>query len=413
MRPPVPEATVRYGSPNACTICHTEAGAEWAQRQVTRWNKATTQPRYLRLAAFVDEARRGDWRNLGQMLAYVQTKSRDEVVAGSLVRLLRGCASTSKWPVLVGVLESDPSPEVRAAAAESLGAHLTDTTIRALLKATKDDCRLVRVRAAASLAPIDTRQLQLVVDGQPLVTDLRQAVEAALKELMQSLTARADQPASHFNLANVLAAQGRTSEALAEYRTAIRLQPEFVPAYVNMAFAYNARGAPAEAEKCLTEALKREPDSAVILMNLGLLFGETGRLEKAEASFRRAWAIDATSAVVAYNLAVILADRRPMEALSFAERASSLSPEEPRYAYAYAFQLSKVDQDDKAVTILRGVIGRGPSTAEPYTLLGQILEKRQRNAEAADVYLQGSRNPRLSAAQRQSFLTSAERTRRR
>ena len=407
MRPPVPAATVRYGSPNACSICHADQGAEWAQQQVVRWKKASRQPEYLRQASLVDEARRGDWRNVARMLAYIQTKDRDEVVAGSIIRLLQGCGARSKWPALVNVLATDPSPLVRAAAAEALGSHLTDETLPALLKATEDDYRLVRVRAAASLASIDARRLEVVVGGRPLVTGLRQAVDGATRELLEGVTARADQPSSHFNLANILMAQHRTREALAAYRTAINLEPGFVPAYVNMAFAFDALGASADAETCLNEALKREPNSALILTNLGLLFAETGQLSKAESSFRRAWAIDATSAVVAYNLSVLLADTQPLEALAFAERASSLSPDDQRYAYAYAFQLTRLEQTNRAATILRGLIDRGPSTAAPYILLGQILEGAHRDAEAAAVYLNGANNPRLPKEQRRSFLESA------
>jgi tetratricopeptide (TPR) repeat protein len=413
LRPPVPEGTLRYGSPNACNLCHTEKDAAWAQRQVVRWDKATRQRSYLRLAEWIDQARRRDWRNLDRMLAYLGTKGRDEVVAASLVRLLRGCPSSSKWSVVAKTLEHDPSPLVRAAAAEHLGGSLTESTIRALLKATKDDCRLVRVRAAASLASVDLRRLDIIVDGRPLIANPPRAVDSAMDELMAGLTVRADQPASHFNLANVLAAQGRTSEALDAYRTAIRLQPDFVPAYVNMAFAFNARGASADAEKCLTEALKREPNSALILTNLSLLFAGTGRLDRAESSFRRAWAIDATSAVVAYNLAVLLADTQPLEALTFAERAASLSPNDQRYAYAYAFQLTRLEQTNRAVTILRGLINRGPSTADSYMLLGQILERAHKNADAAAVCLKAADNPRLPEEQRRSFLESAARLRKR
>ncbi len=413
MRPPVPEATVRYGSPNACNICHADQGADWAQRRVKQWGKATRQPAYLRSAAFIEQARRKDWRNLPQMLACLQTESRNEIFAVSLVRLLRGCPSASKWPVLAGLLEHDPSPLVRAAAAEHLGGSLTAETIPALAKAVRDDSRLVRVRAAAGLAPIDARRLEVTADGRHLVTGLQQAVERATGELLAGMTARGDQPASHFNLANILAAQGRTAEALSAYQTAIKLQPDFVPAYVNMAFIYHAEGASGEAETCLMEALKREPRNALILTNLGLLVGEGGRWTEAESFFRQAWAIDQTSAVVAYNLAVIQADARPKEAASFAEKAFALSPDNARYAYAYAFQLDKAGQTRAAEDVLKKQVERGPSTAETFMLLGQILEREKRTEEAAAVYLKAANDPLFPEAQRRSFSESADRVRKR
>jgi len=62
MRPPVPAATLKYKSPNACNLCHTDKDADWAQKQVSQWGKDTRQKQYLRLADFVDQARREDWR---------------------------------------------------------------------------------------------------------------------------------------------------------------------------------------------------------------------------------------------------------------------------------------------------------------------------------------------------------------
>jgi tetratricopeptide (TPR) repeat protein len=385
----------------------------WAQCQVVNWNKATRQALYLRMAEWIDQARRRDWRNLDRILAYLETNGRDEVVAVSFIRLLKGCPSSSKWRVLAKILEHDQSPLVRAAAAEHLGGLLNETTLPLLLRATKDDYRLVRVRAAASLASIDLRKFDIIVDGQPLVLNPRQTVEAAINELMAGLSVRADMPASQFNRANILAAQGRTSEAIDGYKMAIRLQPDFIPAYVNMAFAFNGRGDSIEAEKCLNEALKWNPNSALILTDLGLLCAESGQTDKAESSFRRAWAIDATSSVVAYNLGVLLADRRPLEALTFAERAYALSPSEERYVYAYAFQLKKLKHTDRSIAILRELVDRGPARPDSYALLGQIFEEAHRSADAAAVYLKAAGNPRLPEERRRYFLESAARLRKR
>ncbi len=411
MRPPVPQATLKYRSPNACNICHADKGAVWAQRQVVRWNMATRQARYLRLASFVDQARRRDWRNLDQILAYVRTKDRDEIIAGSLVRLLRGCDAAAKWPVLIGVLEKDSSPLVRAAAAEGLGGHLNDETLRVLLKAVKDDYRLVRVRAAASLAGIDARRPGDAAAGEPLAADARRDFEQAMEELIQGMSARPDHPATHYNLGNLHMEQGRVDEALAAYRKALGLDPDFVPAYINMAFAYNASGRNADAEQCFLEALKREPDNGLVLTNLGLLYGETGQVDKAESAFRRASILDPKSAVAAYNLAVLLAAKAPMESLSLFEKAASLSPDEPRYAYAYAFHLSRLDRTGRAVAVLRGQVARNTSNGDVYTLLGQLLENSGDIKGAVEVYTKASASPNLPESLRRAFLADAERAR--
>ncbi len=129
MRPPTPAATLKFKSPNACNLCHKDKDAAWADQQVRQWHKEDYQKPVLERAALVDAARRGDWRPLGAILAYIGSKDRDEIVAASLVRLLHGCNSPAKWPVVIQALREDPSPLVRAAAAQTLEGYATPESL--------------------------------------------------------------------------------------------------------------------------------------------------------------------------------------------------------------------------------------------------------------------------------------------
>ena len=411
MRPPVPAATLKYKSPNACNLCHADQDADWAQKQVSEWGKDTRQNQYLRLADFVDQARREDWRHLDQILAYIQTEDRDEIVTSSLIRLLRACDSHKKWSVLIKVLGNDPSPLVRAAAAEALNGYLTNESLKALLQAVNDDFRLVRVRAAASMAAIDPQQLQVVVGGLLYIDNLRPNFERALSELMEGMTARPDHYASHYNLGNIYMDQRKFDQARASYQTAIKLRPDFVPSYVNIAFAYNEMGQKEKAEQSFQEALKREPDNVLVQTNLALLLGERGRTRDAEAAFRRVLILDPNSATAAFNLAVILAEQKPQESVSFAEKAFSLRPDEPKYAYTYAFYLHKSDRTDQAIEVLQEMVDRQTPYADAYVMLGQFYEQKENLKEAIEVYLKAAGNMNLSEIQRRSFSSKAKQIR--
>ena len=146
MRPPLPAATMAFGSPNACNLCHRHKDAAWADKQVRSWHKRDYQAPVLHVAGLVSEARKGDWSRLPAMLEYVQDKARDEVFANSLVRLLSGCQDPKRWPVLLDRLKNDPSPLIRSSAAEGLSSRLTPEVISALAAATRDTVRVVRVR---------------------------------------------------------------------------------------------------------------------------------------------------------------------------------------------------------------------------------------------------------------------------
>ena len=69
---------------------------------------------------------------------------------------------------------------------------------------------------------------------------------------------RLDYAEAHYNLGNALYDQGKPDEAIAEYRTAIRLKPDFAVAHYNLGLALRAQGnlveAIAEFRKALEDA---------------------------------------------------------------------------------------------------------------------------------------------------------------
>ncbi len=159
MRPPMPSATIAYKSPNACNQCHADHDAPWADQWVRKWYPRDYQAEPLRRAALLDAGRKNDWKRLAEMLADVQNKQGDEIYRNSLVRLLRGCNDAKKWPVLIAALKDD-SPLVRASAAAALDGYLTLESVAALLRATADPVRLVRIRAAAALASVPAERIE-------------------------------------------------------------------------------------------------------------------------------------------------------------------------------------------------------------------------------------------------------------
>ena len=92
----------------------------------------------LERAALIAAARKGDWTKLPDILAYLSRPDREEIQTVSLVRLLANCPPDDKWPVL-RKLTDDPSPLVRASAAEALGERLDQANAGALIKAAGDD----------------------------------------------------------------------------------------------------------------------------------------------------------------------------------------------------------------------------------------------------------------------------------
>jgi Flp pilus assembly protein TadD len=68
---------------------------------------------------------------------------------------------------------------------------------------------------------------------------------------------------THNGLGYVLARQGRTDEAMKEFRKAIEASPHFTPAYNNLAEALAGQGKLEEAASYYERSLEQRPSAAV------------------------------------------------------------------------------------------------------------------------------------------------------
>ncbi len=379
MLPPTPALTMAFASPNACNLCHKDKAPQWADEWVREWRKRDYQAMVLHRAGLINAARTRDWSKLPGMLDYLTRKDRDEVFAASLIRLVRASGDPRVIPALSTAIK-DPSPLVRAAAAEVLQNVPTKESLQALVQAAGDDYRLVRVRAAASLAGY--RNL-------PLADADKKKVEAANKEYLASILSRPDQWNSHYNLGNYYLDRGDFKEAVASYETALKMEPRGVLAIVNLAMAHARMGENRKAAEWLRKALDVAPDNAAANFNMGLLMAEENDLSAAEKHLRAALKADPQMAQAAYNLCLILSKDRIDEALDLCRKAAEIRPDQPRYAFTLAFYRKQRGDLTGAAGVLQELMTRFPTYADAYLLLGGVYEEQGNRDEAERLYLQG------------------------
>jgi Tfp pilus assembly protein PilF len=395
MRPPMPSATIRFGSPNACNMCHTDKSPEWADKKVRRWHQDDYQAETLKLGEWVRQLRRGDWTGLAEVLAYLQSAERDEVFANSMIRLLRSCPDTAKVPVLVEVLKSDPSPLCRSSAAMALAGFLIDAdVIAAVADATGDPFRLVRMRAAETLSTVGSEQIPAAKSVQ---------VQKATDEYLAAMMARPDDAAGHFNLGNYYMNQNKVTRAIDYFENAARLRPDFTPTYLNVSIAYNQIGRNDTALEALDTALSYEPTAAPAHLNRALLLAEMGRMDESEKAFRETLKYDPQSAAAAYNLAVLTAGKDPKEALKWSRKAAELAPDNAKYAYTAAFYAYQFGYINEAIGILNKQVAQKTDYADAYVLLANIHIRKSQVDEAVRIYQAAADNPNLPASVRQQF----------
>ena len=364
MRPPTPAATVAFQSPNACNSCHSDKDAAWADKQVRLWHRHDFQAPVLKTATLVDAARKGDWSQLPDILAYINDPEHDAFFTAGFIRLLAQCSDLRKIPVLRNAL-ADPSPLVRSAAAESLGfaSNVDKDTLQDLIAAAADNYRVVRVRAAGALAAFPNLEFH---------GETKASVNKATDEYLLALTARPDNWDGHFNLGNYYQGRNRPQEALAEYELASKFEPRAIQPLVNAAMVHARLGEMTKTEEKLNQALSIAPDNAAIHYNLGLLFAEQNRLADAETHLRASWVADPQLAGAAYNLSIILSNDKLEEAIRLGKRAVELRPNVVRYAYSLAIFLHRKGDTDEATRVLETAIERNPGNSELQVLLQKI-----------------------------------------
>jgi len=393
MLPPTPRATIEFKSPNACNICHTEKDAVWADKWVGKWYRKDYQKPALRRARLIDAARKNDWSKLPEILAYIKSPSAGEIYKASFLRLLGSCEDEKIWPVIRSAA-GDSSPLVRTAAVDMLSLRPDPENRNVLLKAVRDDYRVVRMRAAAALSQYPRPPVESLNDEH---------VKKATREYLDSLTARPDDSYSHYNLGNYLFARGELEKALAAYEKAIALRSDNIMALVNAALLSARLGRSDKAETLLERALSVDPENAVANFNFALLTAERGELAEAEKHLRKALKSDPRFAAAAYNLGVLLARRGSEEALEWCRKAAEWAPAQPRYAYTFAYYLAEAGYNEEAESALRRLIERHPSYAEAYTFLGHLLEKRGAFDEAVDLYRTALNRTDIPAPERARF----------
>ncbi len=395
MRPPMPSATIKFGSPNACNMCHKKKSPEWADKHVRRWHKDDYQAETLKLGTWIQQLRQRNFSSLKEIMSYLQSSERDEIFANSMIRLLRSCSQEELIPVMVKVLQDDPSPLCRSSAADFLAGRLINqNVIDALVDATADPYRLVRMRAASTLTPLALDRIEPAKRSQ---------VKRATDEYITAMMSRPDDATGHFNLGNYYVNKNKVTTAIDYFETAARLRPDFTPTYINASMAYNQVNQNEKALAALDKALKYEPQSAAAYLNRALLLAEMGRYSESEKAFRDTFKYDPRSAVAAYNLAVLTSQSDSKESIKWARKAYELAPDDMKYAYTAAYYAYSFGYAQEAIGILEQSVSKKVAYPDAYAFLAEIYLRQNQTDQAIRVYQAAVDNANLPQVVRDQF----------
>ncbi len=209
----------------------------------------------------------------------------------------------------------------------------------------------------------------------------------------------------------------RPSRALEHFEAAMRLEPQSAVGRYNVGVALEALGRAAEADRIYREALALNPAYSAAHNNLGNLLLSTGRVDEARQHYVRAIESDTANAEARRNLGAVLVAsyepeaaltqfsealrqrpewppllvsiawlraayrdawvRRPAEAVSLAERALTLMPDDLATLDVLAVAYASAGRFDDAVQTAEHAVVVGTQSGQT-TLVRQILARLER-----------------------------------
>jgi tetratricopeptide (TPR) repeat protein len=192
-------------------------------------------------------------------------------------------------------------------------------------------------------------------------------LENLLRILNESLSVTPNQPYVLYKLANTLHDLKRYAEAVASYRSAIALKPDFVEANFNCGNTLQILKKFDEAVSCYDRAIAVNPNYAKAYANRGNALQELKRLDEAIASYDSAIAINPDLAAAYSNRGIALKKlKRPQESLASYNQAIAIDPNQANAYSNRGLTLLDLKRLDEALNNYEQAITLNPHFAEAY-----------------------------------------------
>ena len=194
---------------------------------------------------------------------------------------------------------------------------------------------------------------------------------------------------AHHNLGFDLYSQGHYEEAIAEYKAALQIKPDYAVTHNDLGLAFGKIGRTQAEMDEYEEALRIRPGYAVAHNNLGGVLARMGRLGEAIGHCEQALRINPDYAEAHSNLGGALREQgRVPEAIQHFQRAVQLKPDFVEAHYNLGFALVQAGRVQEAIEQYKQTLRIKPDLAEAHARLGDALQLMRKPQEAIDQYEQ-------------------------
>jgi serine/threonine-protein kinase len=218
--------------------------------------------------------------------------------------------------------------------------------------------------------------------------EARVVLTSAVRTLRDTVAARPDDYVAILNLGNALKNLGQLDEAIAMYRKAIKINPNYVTALENLGISLFLQDKYDEALVSYKDALRLDPKTVVANQGLGSVLEAKGRVDEAIAAYRRAVNARPDDGFTHNRLGALLAKKgRWEEALIEGQESVRLNPNNSDIQQGFGQTLQGLGRFEEAATAFRKSIDLNPNNSYPLNSLAWLLltapDRRQRRPEEA------------------------------
>jgi predicted CXXCH cytochrome family protein len=325
-RIPRPDVSAKLHASNACNDCHADKSPEWATSAIERWHGPKREG-FQHYAEAFDAAWTGKVDAAARLAEVAKDGNTSAFVRASALTELASRISPANIDLARAGL-SDPDPMVRIAALDTFQSVPAAQIWQLVSPLLSDPVRGVRIAATFLLA------------GAPLASIPaadRERFEQATAEFIAAQRLNADRPEARAMLGSFDAKRRLLADAESEFKAALALNPQYIPAATNLADLYRQLNRDNDGEQVLRAAIATSAGDASLHHALGL---------------------------------ALVRQKRYDEALEELRKATDDDPAQPRFAYVYAVALHSTGRTAEALTVLKNILRHRPD--EQNTLMAII-----------------------------------------
>ena len=326
IRIPRPDLSLKIGTPNACTQCHTDKTDEWA----ANWFREWYGEKYDTIGHFGEvfyAALQRDRNALDGLIEIVNNRERPEIVRATAIVYMEYIPSRRAIKRIQHAIK-DPAPMVRMVAMQVLGRMQGDESLQTAVELMNDPVRAIRYEAALAYTRVPYAEKAGV---------LRKDQKKHLDEYMKMLMVNSDQSATHVNLGIYYQGENMIDSAMNSYQNALRVDSNSIEAAINMADLYRAQNQDVKGKQILLDYRAKYPDRAEICNALGLLYVRQKQQDKALEMFAKSLDLEPENTYYIYIYGVALNSLgKKEEAIEVLEKGYAINPFDYNITYTLA-----------------------------------------------------------------------------